>query len=177
MSVKLRLRRMGKKKQPFYRIVATDSRAPRDGRFIELVGTYDPLKQPSKVDLKEERIIYWLKNGAQPSQTVKNLFKRKGLWFKWDLIKNGAAEEKISQEFSQWQLLQEEREKRLANKQEQKKRLKAETKAKVSEEKSEQEVSSATPSDETVQTDLNPEVAEAAGESSEAEKTSAEKGA
>ena len=71
MAVKLRLRRMGRKKRPYYRIVATDSRMPRDGRFLETVGTYDPLETPHKIELKEDRIYYWLGNGAQPSQTVK----------------------------------------------------------------------------------------------------------
>jgi small subunit ribosomal protein S16 len=64
---------MGTKKKPFYRIVITDSRFPRDGRFIESVGTYDPRKQPSEVTLKEDRIRYWLDNGAQPSDTVRSI--------------------------------------------------------------------------------------------------------
>ena len=67
MSVRLRLRRMGRKKRPFYRIVAADQRSPRDGRFIEVVGFYDPLQNPHQLELKEERIYYWLENGAQPS--------------------------------------------------------------------------------------------------------------
>lgn len=71
--VKVRLKRMGTKKKPFYRIVITDSRFPRDGRFIESVGTYDPRKQPSEVTLKEDRIRYWLDNGAQPSDTVRSI--------------------------------------------------------------------------------------------------------
>lgn len=125
MAVKLRLRRMGKKKRPFYRIVVTDSRAPRDGRFIELVGTYDPLIKPYKVDLEENRIIHWLENGAQPTQTVKSLFKRKGLWLKWDLKKHGADEAKISEEFAKWELLQAEREKRQAQKEVEKVKEKA----------------------------------------------------
>jgi small subunit ribosomal protein S16 len=79
MAVKIRLRRMGAKKKPFYRIVIADSRMPRDGRFIEEVGTYDPLQEPTKVVLKEERVTHWLKNGAQPTQTVKGLLLRLGL--------------------------------------------------------------------------------------------------
>ena len=71
MAVKLRLLRMGAKKAPFYRIVAADSRAPRDGRFIELLGTYDPRTNPAKVTIKEEEVLKWLNNGAQPSDTVK----------------------------------------------------------------------------------------------------------
>ena len=78
MAVKLRLLRMGAKKAPFYRIVAADSRAPRDGRFIELLGTYDPRTNPAKVTIKEEEVLKWLNNGAQPSDTVKNLLSKEG---------------------------------------------------------------------------------------------------
>ena len=67
MAVKLRMTRMGAKKRPFYRIVAADSRSPRDGRFIELLGTYNPCTNPAQVNLKEEEILKWLNNGAQPS--------------------------------------------------------------------------------------------------------------
>ena len=76
MSVHLRLFRMGAKKKPFYRIVAADSRRARGGRYIESVGTYDPLKEPAEVKLNEERIIEWLDKGAQPTQTVRSLLKR-----------------------------------------------------------------------------------------------------
>lgn len=74
--VKLRLKRIGAKKRPFYRIVAADSRAPRDGKFLETVGTYDPRQQPSEVTLKEDRIRYWLDNGAQPTETVRGILVR-----------------------------------------------------------------------------------------------------
>lgn len=77
--VKLRLRRMGAKKRPSYRIVATDSRSPRDGRFIESVGFYDPLTEPATLKLDEERVKHWLSVGAQPSDTVRNLLRRQGL--------------------------------------------------------------------------------------------------
>ncbi len=76
--VKIRLRRMGAKKNPYYRIVVADSRFPRDGRFIEEVGTYAPLADPSEVTVDAERIQYWLKNGAQPTDTVKTLLKKAG---------------------------------------------------------------------------------------------------
>ena len=79
MAVKLRLKRMGAKKSPFYRIVAADSRMPRDGRFIEQLGTYDPRQNPAKVSLKKEEILKWLGNGAQPSDTVKNLLNLRRL--------------------------------------------------------------------------------------------------
>ena len=112
MAVKLRLKRMGKKKRPFYRIVAADSRAPRDGRFIELVGTYDPITKPHRVDYEEERVLYWLTNGAQPTDTVKSLLSGKGLWLKWTLIKQGADEAKIASELEAWEKIQVEKEKR-----------------------------------------------------------------
>jgi len=120
LAVKLRLRRMGKKKNPFYRVVVADSRAARNGRFIETVGTYNPLTNPYQVELKEDRIYYWLGNGAQPSDTVKNIFQKKGLWLKWDLMRNGADEAKINEEFAKWQALQEQREARIAAEKDQK---------------------------------------------------------
>ena len=79
MAVKIRLRRMGAKKAPFYRIVVADSRYPRDGRFIEEVGYYDPTKEPSVIKIDEEKAKTWLANGAQPTDTVKALFKKHGV--------------------------------------------------------------------------------------------------
>ena len=89
MAVKLRLLRMGAKKAPFYRIVAADSRAPRDGRFIELLGTYDPRTNPAKATIKEEEVLKWLNNGAQPSDTVKNLLSKEGIIKKFADSKSG----------------------------------------------------------------------------------------
>ena len=84
MAVKIRLKRMGAKKSPFYRIVVADSRSPRDGRFIETVGTYNPLiADENQVTLKEERILEWLGNGAQPSDTVKNILSKAGVMKKF----------------------------------------------------------------------------------------------
>ena len=83
--VKLRLKRTGRKKAPIYKIVAADSRAPRDGRFIEAVGTYNPGANPAKVELMEERVFYWLKCGATPTFTVKNLLSRQGMMLKLHL--------------------------------------------------------------------------------------------
>lgn len=83
MAVKLRLLRMGAKKAPFYRIVAADARAPRDGRFIELLGTYDPRVNPAKVTIREEEVLKWLNDGAQPSDTVKNLLSKQGIMKKF----------------------------------------------------------------------------------------------
>ena len=82
MSVKIRLSRKGSKKKPFYRIVVADVEAPRDGRFLEVVGTYDPLKDPALVTLKAERIEYWMGEGATPTDTVRSLFKKEGIFAK-----------------------------------------------------------------------------------------------
>ena len=83
MAVKIRLTRMGSKKKPFYRINVADSRAPRDGRFIETVGTYNPLVEENQVTLKEDRVLEWLSKGAQPSDTIRALFTRKGIMAKY----------------------------------------------------------------------------------------------
>ena len=79
MAVKIRLRRMGQKKAPFYRIVVADSRSPRDGRFIEEIGTYDPTKDPSEFKVDEEIAKKWLNNGAQPTEVVGKIFKAAGI--------------------------------------------------------------------------------------------------
>ena len=78
MAVKIRLRRMGAKKAPFYRIVVADSRSPRDGRFIEEIGYYDPTKEPSVLKIDDEKAKSWIANGAQPTDTVKGLLKKNG---------------------------------------------------------------------------------------------------
>ncbi len=83
MAVKLRLKRMGAKKKPFYRIVASDSRSPRDGKFIEILGTYDVTNKDNTVTLDEERVIYWLNNGAQPTETVRSILSKKGVIAKY----------------------------------------------------------------------------------------------
>lgn len=79
MAVKIRLRRMGTKKAPFYRIVVADERYPRDGRFIEELGYYDPTKEPTLVQVDGEKVKQWLGNGAQPTDTVKSILKKQGL--------------------------------------------------------------------------------------------------
>ena len=80
MAVKLRLMRMGKKKQPTYRVVAADSRSPRNGRFIEIVGTYQPRQDPSVIEIDNEKAVHWLKVGAQPTERVAKLLKISGAW-------------------------------------------------------------------------------------------------
>ncbi|MEK4030221.1 MULTISPECIES: 30S ribosomal protein S16 [Bacillaceae] len=83
MAVKIRLKRMGSKRAPFYRIVVADSRSPRDGRQIETVGTYNPISQPAEVKIDEELALKWLQNGAKPSDTVRNLFSKQGIMEKF----------------------------------------------------------------------------------------------
>jgi small subunit ribosomal protein S16 len=80
MAVKLRLMRMGKKKQPTYRLVAADSRSPRDGRFIEIVGTYDPRTEPSTVRIDNDKAVDWLRKGAQPTDQARKLLEISGAW-------------------------------------------------------------------------------------------------
>ena len=79
MAVKIRLRRMGAKKAPFYRVVVADSRSPRDGRFIEEIGYYNPVSEPAQIKINEEKANKWLQNGAQPTDVVKKLFVKAGL--------------------------------------------------------------------------------------------------
>ncbi|MEX2658521.1 MAG: 30S ribosomal protein S16 [Acidimicrobiales bacterium] len=88
MAVKLRLMRMGKKKQPTYRVVAADGRSPRNGRFIEILGTYEPRLDPSGVNIDNEKALHWLRQGAQPTERVVLLLKQTGAW---DEFKSGTA--------------------------------------------------------------------------------------
>lgn len=113
--VKLRLRRAGKKKNPIYKIVVADIRSPRDGRFIESVGQYDPNVNPILLTVKEERVFYWLKKGAQPTDTVRSLLQRKGLWLRWTLQKRKVDEAKAQEIIERWQTQQTERSQREAD--------------------------------------------------------------
>ena len=94
MAVKIRLNRMGAKKHPFYRIVVADSRAPRDGRFIEIVGNYDSTKEPAVGNVDEEKVLGWLQKGAQPTDTVRSLLSHKGIMAKFDALKHAKKQEK-----------------------------------------------------------------------------------
>ena len=89
MAVKMRLKRMGAKKAPFYRVVVADSRSPRDGKFIELIGTYNPLVTPAEVNLNEELALDWLAKGAIPTDTVKNILSKAGIMAKYHNSKQG----------------------------------------------------------------------------------------
>lgn len=87
MAVKIRLKRIGQKKAPFYRVVVADSRSPRDGRFIEEIGTYNPVAKPAEVKINEEAVLKWLQNGAKPSDTVRNLLSAQGIMEKFHNLK------------------------------------------------------------------------------------------
>lgn len=87
MAVKLRLKRMGSKKKPFYRVVAADSRSPRDGKAIDEIGYYNPISEPAEIKIDAEKAINWLKNGAQPTDTVRDLFRKQGIMEQYHNIK------------------------------------------------------------------------------------------
>ncbi len=131
MAVSLRLRRTGRRNQPSYKVVAADSRSPRDGRFIESVGTYNPLRNPAEIKFNEEKAFKWLKRGALPSDTVRSLLRKSGLWYKWYLMKKGLDESAVAQKLSEWQASQEAK---LARDVERKQRHKAARKAKKTKE-------------------------------------------
>lgn len=109
MAVRLRLRRIGKKKMPMYQIVAADSRTARNGRFLEVVGRYEPRHEPLLIETKETRVFHWLKNGARPTDTVRSLFQRNGLWLKWNLTRIGKDAATIAGVMEKWQAQQAER--------------------------------------------------------------------
>jgi small subunit ribosomal protein S16 len=93
--VKIRLRRVGARKQPSYRVVVADSRAPRDGRFIEVVGFYNPRTEPETVNIKEDRVLYWLSVGAQPTESVAQLLKKHGTMARFERLKQGESLEAL----------------------------------------------------------------------------------
>lgn len=100
--VKLRLKRMGKKRQPVYKIVAVDARAPRDGKYLEAVGQYDPMTNPHTVVIDEEKALKWLGFGAQPTDTVKSLLRQTGILYKRQMIKKNFAVEAIETNMAKW---------------------------------------------------------------------------
>ena len=102
MPVKLRLQRRGRKAAPFYAIVAADSRAPRDGRYIEKIGFYNPVAEPARVYVDHDAAIKWLQIGAQPTNTVRNLLRHAGVTVKLALLKQGKTEEEIERIFGKW---------------------------------------------------------------------------
>jgi len=114
LAVKIRLKRMGKKKQPFYRIVVADSRAPRDGRSIEKIGHYNPIPDPAELVINEERLFHWMDQGAKPSDTVFSLLRGRGLTLKYELVSRNADEATISKEMHKWELARDDRGKKVA---------------------------------------------------------------
>jgi len=102
MAVKLRLRRMGRSKRPLYGIVAADSRARRDGRFIEDLGRYNPIPEPAEITINEDRLMYWLREGAEPSDTVRAILSSRGLLLRLHLERKGKTAEEIEQELASW---------------------------------------------------------------------------
>jgi len=102
LAVKIRLRRMGKKRQPIYKVVAADERSPRDGKFIEAIGVYNPITNPATIDIKEDRALYWLGVGAQPTTTVKSLLSKQGILYKRELLKSGLSEEEVAAKLDEW---------------------------------------------------------------------------
>jgi len=112
VAVRIRLRRIGKKKMPMYQIVAADSRAARNGKFLEVIGRYEPLQNPILITTREERVLHWLRNGALPTDTVRSLLQRNGLWIKWTMTKQGIEPAKIALEMEKWQMAQVERRRR-----------------------------------------------------------------
>lgn len=112
MAVRLRLRRIGKKKMPQYHIVAADSRAARNGKFLEIVGRYEPLHNPMLIETKEDRVMYWLKTGALPTDTLRSLLQRSGMWLKWSMLKKGTDEATIASTMEKWQMAQAEKQQR-----------------------------------------------------------------
>lgn len=126
--IKLRLQRKGRKKRPFYHIVVADSRSPRDGRIIERLGRFDNVSEDKKLTYDEERVIHWLKIGAQPSDTVRNILKKEGILYKMHLMRWGKSEEEINAALEEWRQAREDRDSEadVSRKNQQKELLKAE---------------------------------------------------
>ena len=99
--VRIRLRRIGLKGQPTYRVVAADKESPRDGRFLEILGVYNPRTQPATIHLKEDRIYHWMKNGALPTESVAQVFKSAGVLDRWERFKKGESVETLVKEAEQ----------------------------------------------------------------------------
>jgi small subunit ribosomal protein S16 len=112
VAVRLRLRRIGKKKVPMYHIVVADSRVSRSGKSLEIVGRYEPLQNPMLITTKDDRVVLWLKRGALPTDTVRSLFQRTGLWYQWSMMKRGMDAAAIATEMEKWQMMQAEKRQR-----------------------------------------------------------------
>jgi len=110
--VKIRLRREGKKKHPIYKFVATDIRKPRNGGYLEALGQYNPNTNPATITVRETRVEYWLRKGAQPTDTVRSLFRRTGFWLKWTLVRQGKDESVGTSVIDRWQMQKVDKAKR-----------------------------------------------------------------
>ncbi len=170
MAVKLRLKRMGKKRQPIYKVVAADVRSPRDGRFIEAIGLYNPKTNPATVEIHEERALYWLSVGAQPTDTVKNLLSREGILLKNDLIKQGLSEEVVAAKMDEWYKARAEKIAKSV-KSETEKKVVAEDKAEEPREEVKEEETAVEEAKEVTE-EIKEEATDAASESPEEEKAS-----
>lgn len=182
MSVKLRMTRMGRKKRPYYRIVATDSRTRRDGKYIEKIGSYDPLAESEQVQIDKELALKWLKNGATPSNTVRNFLRNEGILFELDLWKRGLSPEEIELEYKKWDVVKQERQKKaeamaeMKRREEEKKaeeeakaKAKAEAEAKAKAEAEAVAAAEAEATEETTADDTEAPAEEAAAEEAPAE--------
>jgi len=109
------MRRVGKKKHPIYKLVAADSRSPRNGGYLEALGQYDPHTNPITLALKGPRIEFWLRKGAQPTDTVRSLLRRTGFWLQWTLTRQGKDGSTVKSVMERWQMLQVEKAKREAD--------------------------------------------------------------
>ena len=105
MAVRIRLTRLGRKKRPFYRIVAVDSKQRRDGAYLDKIGHYNPITHPPELVIDADKAIEWMNKGALPSDTVRNLFSKQGIMMRFDLLKKGASPEKIDEEMKKRELL------------------------------------------------------------------------
>ncbi len=167
MAVRLRLQRKGAKHMAFFRIVAADSRAPRDGRFIEQLGYYDPLKNPPDIKIDTEKAIGWLGKGAQPSETVRSLFSRIGIMQTWHEMKKGKSLDELGH-------IEDDARKRLEAQASMQRRKKEEAKAQKAEEKADEakaeekiEEPAETPAEETPEASPEETVEATAGETTE----------
>ena len=129
--VKIRLQRRGRKKLPIYKIVAADSRYPRDGRFIEALGNYEPLQKPALIEIDEERALYWLQVGALPTDTARSILSESGLMLRLHLLRKGKSEAEIADEMEKWRQAKDARRAKTLSKKQIRAQRKAEADAKA----------------------------------------------
>ena len=175
MAVRIRLKKLGRKKRPFYRVVAIDSKFKRDGREIERLGWYDPVQDNNPCSLNEDRVLYWLNQGAKPSDTVQGLFRKNGLSYKWHLVKQGLKEAAIEKLLEEWK----EREKNRFELKKEKKIKKKELSSSLDSESTEAAPAEEAPAEEAKAEEAPAEEAKAeeapANDSADEKKTSDEK--